>query len=220
MTGQVAAKLGLTGQSEQVTVLNGQARTFESKPVNIELKSVKGDVRMKVSAYTTTRVTGNMALVDWNSYKRRWPHRRNIGFPRSDTRPIVDILIGLDCADLHYALKEVRGRAGEPVARLTPLGWTCVGKPGSNSDQILHTNFAYSFFIKEISGIEQLNEKLVKSSQIDSISPPHEMPKRNIKLSLKKEKNTFACKEQLSQVDTPRKWNSSKKRNVVIDGLR
>ena len=61
---------------------------------------------MKVSAYTTTRVTRNMAVVDWNSYKRRWPHLRNIDFPRSDTRPIVDILIGLDCADLHCALKE------------------------------------------------------------------------------------------------------------------
>ena len=110
----VAAKLGLTGQSEQVTVnvLNGQARTFESKPVNIELKSVKGDVRMKVSAYTTTWVTGNMAVADWNSYKIRWPHLRNIDFPRSETRPMVDILIGLDCADLHCALQEVRGRAG------------------------------------------------------------------------------------------------------------
>ena len=43
------------------------------------------------------------------------------------------------------------------------------------------------------------------------------MPKRNINLSLKKEENTFTCKEQLCQVDTPRKWNSSKKRNVVID---
>ena len=43
------------------------------------------------------------------------------------------------------------------------------------------------------------------------------MPKRKIKLSLKKEENTFTCKEQLCQVDTPRKWNSSKKRNVVID---
>ena len=102
-----------------------------------KLKSAKGNVRMKVSAYTTTRVTGYMRVVDWNSYKRQWPHLRNINFPISETRPMVDILIGLDCADLHCALQEVRGRAGKPVARLTPLGWTCVGKPGSNSDQVL-----------------------------------------------------------------------------------
>lgn len=43
---------------------------------------------------------------------------------------MVDVLIGIDCADLHYALEEIRGRPGEPVARLTPLGWTCIGNPG------------------------------------------------------------------------------------------
>ena len=59
---------------------------------------------MKVSPYIAKRVTGNMPEVDWNKYKRQWPYLRNIGFPRTVTRPIVDVLIGLDCADLLYAL--------------------------------------------------------------------------------------------------------------------
>ena len=42
-------------------------------------------------------------------------------------RPIVDLPIGLDCADLHYSFKDIRGKPGQPIARLTPLGWTCVG---------------------------------------------------------------------------------------------
>ena len=37
------------------------------------------------------------------------------------------MLIGLDYADLHNARPEVCGKPGEPIARLTPLGWTYVG---------------------------------------------------------------------------------------------
>lgn len=33
----------------------------------------------------------------------------------------TDVLIGLNCAELHCALEEVKGNSGEPIARLTPL---------------------------------------------------------------------------------------------------
>ena len=120
----VAAEIGLKGKTEKVTVnvLNGQIDTFEIQPINVRLKSINGKVSIDVTAYTANRVTGSMPVVDWNSYKRKWPHLRNIDFPRSFSRPIADVLIGLDCAYLHYALEEIRGRPGEPVARLTSLG--------------------------------------------------------------------------------------------------
>ena len=41
-----------------VNVLNGQAETFEPKPVNVELRSITGSVDMVVNAYTVDRVTG------------------------------------------------------------------------------------------------------------------------------------------------------------------
>ena len=67
----VATELGLNGNKEQVTVnvLIGQLETFETMPVNFELESVNGNVKMKVSAFTTNRVTGNMTVIDWNRYK-------------------------------------------------------------------------------------------------------------------------------------------------------
>ena len=67
----VAAELGLQGRTERVTVnvLNGQAETFETKPVKVEIKSITGSVSMVVNAYTVNRVTGNMHVVDWNKYK-------------------------------------------------------------------------------------------------------------------------------------------------------
>ena len=64
-------------------------------------------------------LTGNMPVVDWNRYKRQWSHLRIIGFPRSRSRPIVVVLMGLDCADVHYALDEVRA---SPGPRLIPVG--------------------------------------------------------------------------------------------------
>ena len=99
----VATELGLKGNKEQVTVnvLNGQLETFETMPVTFELESVNGNVKMKVSSFTTNRVTGNMTVVDWNRYKAQWPYLKNVNFQQSPTRPIVDILLGLDCAELH-----------------------------------------------------------------------------------------------------------------------
>ena len=33
-------------------------------------------------------------------------------------------MIGIDYAELHFSIRDVHGQPGEPVARLTPLGWT------------------------------------------------------------------------------------------------
>ena len=41
-----------------------------------------------------------------------------------------------------YSLEDVRGRPGEPIARLTPLGWTCIGNPELQTSQA-QTNFIF-----------------------------------------------------------------------------
>ena len=97
---------------------------------------------------TVDRVTGNMPVVEWNKFKQQWSHLRNIDFPTSARRPIFDNLLGLDCTDLLYAIEEVRGKSGEPIARLTPLGWTCIGNTGQTSQEVCHTDFAYTYFFK------------------------------------------------------------------------
>ena len=60
--------------------------------------------------------------------KSRWPHMRTVPFPRMSGGS-VDILIGL-CAEttqLFVPLKTVKGADSDPVAVLTPLGWTAFG---------------------------------------------------------------------------------------------
>ena len=77
---------------------------------------------VNVNAYTTNRVTGDMNVIDWNEYRKKWPYLRDIKFPLNAKRPIVDVLIGLDCLDLHCAIEEVKGQPGEPIARRVSAG--------------------------------------------------------------------------------------------------
>ena len=50
-----------------------------------------------------------MKAIDWSMCAREWSHLRQLNFPKLGPRPTVDILIGLDCADLHYSFLDIRG---------------------------------------------------------------------------------------------------------------
>ena len=165
---EVAAEPCLQGRIEKMTVkvLNGQVETFETKPINVEFVSITGNISTMVSACTVDRVTCNMLVVEWNKFKQQWSHLRNIDFPTSATRPIINMLFGLDCADLLYAIQGVRRKPGEPIARLTPLGWTCIGNTGPSSQGVYHTNFAYTYFVKNQAEIEQINSMLKQFLEI------------------------------------------------------
>ena len=206
----VAAELDLRGRTERikVNVLNGQVETFETKPIDVKLQSATGDVSMKVSAYTVNKVTGNMPVVDWNHYKDQWRHLRNIEFPSSPRRPIVDMLIGLDCADLLYAIEDRRRKPGEPIARLTPLGWTCIGSPGSYGGSIHQKNFAYTYFSRDQSEIEQVNRTLKKFWEIEEVSSQHDMPVVRLEeqMALKKVEKSITYDNQMYRVGIP--WKS------------
>ena len=121
-------------------VLNDNQYKLDSSVVEFMINSLDGKVRKPASAKTTERVTGNMKVVDWSLYKSKWKHLKGIKFPQVGPRPIVDLFIGVDQVDLLYSLEDVRGKPGEPIARLTPLGWTCIGKPELQSDGV-QTNF-------------------------------------------------------------------------------
>ena len=208
----VATELGLQGRTEKITVnvLNGQVEAFETKPVNVELRSITGNVSTMVSACTVDRVTGKMPVVEWNKFKQQWSHLRNIDFPTSATRPIVDMLLGLDCADLLYAIQEVRGKPGEPIARLTPLGWTCIGNTGPTSQEVCHTNFAYTYFAKNQTEIEQINSTLKQFWEIENVQSMHDAPIVRIEeqLAMKKVESTLSFENQMYRVGIP--WKSDR----------
>ena len=118
-------------------------------PVKVELESLDGSVKTAINAFTTERVTRNMTTINWGAYAAKWTHLKDIQFPDPGPRPFVDILIGVDYAELHYSFKDVGGRSGEPVARLTPLGWTCVGSPNGLKGSGLQTSFTHTYLVRE-----------------------------------------------------------------------
>jgi hypothetical protein len=130
LNADVAAELGLAGEFESMSVrtLNGRVSTFQTTPVEVNIRSLDGVFESKVQAFTTERVTGDLKAVDWSLLGKRWRHLRSIPFASVTDRETIDMLIGIDNADLHFACREIGGELGEPTARLTPIGWTCVGQ--------------------------------------------------------------------------------------------
>ena len=74
-------------------------------------------------------MTGNYTVEDWSQSKDAWEHLKNCKFAKPAKDGFVDLLIGVDNADLHYSRADIRGATVGPIARLGPLGWTCIGAP-------------------------------------------------------------------------------------------
>ena len=167
----VAAELGLEGRRElmKVNVLNGKEESFESQPVTMILKNLSGTIRQEITAWTTEKVTGELEAIPWHKIKNKWKHLSTVPFPKISNRR-VDMLIGLDYLELMHSIKEVSGSPGEPVARLTPLGWTCVGELNVNRlniDQTYFTYFLHEQLCRREDELQSINEQLKRFWEIE-----------------------------------------------------
>ena len=132
---EVAGVLGLCEpfQTVKVHVLNNEVETFQSMPVKLTIESVDGQFAKEISVKTCPKkVTGNYVVEDWSQSKDNWEHLRNCEFAKPAKDGMIDLLIGVDNVDLHYCRADIRGEKGGPVARLGPLGWTCIGAPDTS----------------------------------------------------------------------------------------
>ncbi|XP_028407849.1 uncharacterized protein LOC114530429 [Dendronephthya gigantea] len=175
---EVAGVLGLSAPYEPVTVqvLNENIETFDTMPVDLVLESSDGSVQVSFRPFTCPRkITGSYKVVDWRGYQNRWPHLEVCNFPKATKDPLVDVLIGQDQVDLHYARCDVKGKPGEPIARLGPLGWSCIGNPEEKSlvCESLRTNLVYTFFAK-FQPLEELNRSLKRFWELESVMPEEE----------------------------------------------
>ena len=206
----VASELGLKGKLQRinVNVLNSQVETFETSPVELLIECLDGNTTLKVTALTTGRVTGNMKVIDWVKCAGRWPHLRNIEFQKLGPRPIVDVLIGLDCSDLHYSFRDVRGEPGQPVARLTPLGWTCIG-PVYDEGQACMTNFARTYFTTGDTDVSKIEAVLQKFWEVDSCSGEVSFLSPQDKLVLEKTKTLIQFVDSHYRISIPWKGDSA-----------
>ena len=78
------------------------------------IESLDGTSRLTFTAFTVEKVTGDMKAMDWITCAREWPHLQHLEFPKLVPHLTVIILIGLDCADLLYSVRDIRGAPGQP----------------------------------------------------------------------------------------------------------
>lgn len=177
----VAQELGLKGRAQRISVnvLNSKTETFMSREVKFQLESMDGSVAFSMKGLTMNKVTGALPVIDWNKHKDRWQHLKGIPFPKVTSRPVVDVLIGIDYMVAHTSLRDVCGEPEEPVARLTPLGWTCVGRIDSADRKQ-----SFDSFVTVLTNQTQdtLDQTLQNLWQLDSI-PETKTPMSHVEQS-------------------------------------
>ena len=162
----VLLELGLKGTQKRtpVMVIGGKTDRITTKHVEMNLGDLGNTLSRVFKALALKTVVGDMRVIDWSDQGRRWSHLRKVDFPVLTETQNVDVLIGADYLDLQISLEEVRGKVGEPIARLTPLGWTCVGGPMGRSYKH-QTNFIRTFLTRS----EELDVSLRRMWEIEEL---------------------------------------------------
>ncbi|KAL9968821.1 hypothetical protein ACROYT_G020955 [Oculina patagonica] len=165
----IITALGLVANERnlKLSTLTDSCVPLKSKKVTLTIKSLDGETQSTVEAWTLQEMCQGLSIPDWNQHKIKWDHLKNIAFPKIPGKRTIDILIGSDHPELSLALSECYGPIGAPVARKTPLGWTCVGRlPALPSAK--RNAFARTFRTQTLSET-RLDEQLREMWEIDSL---------------------------------------------------
>jgi len=141
-----AVKLKLKRTSKSlvmpVTVFNQQVNT-DTYSVELHLTSSDGSYTTAITAYAVYDLAKHINVIDWSKEKNKFSHLVNVPIESLPSEqsvvnvPIeslpseqsVNLLIGYDHAALLESSEKRTGTSGQPIARLTPLGWTCSVSP-------------------------------------------------------------------------------------------
>ena len=121
------------------------------------------------------------------------------------------MLIGQDQIDLHFLKCDVRGNPGEPIARLGPLGWSCVGHPEKRTTaRNQRMSLACTFFCRP-QVFDEINDSLKRFWEIETLgiqqSKP-EMMTREEKIAFEKVCHSLIYDGEHYQVAVPWKLAS------------
>lgn len=148
-----------------INTLVGRHEDLRSGITELSVESRDGAYSRKIRAKTLPEFCQKLQIVNWNYHKKSWNHLRSIKFHKVPGSPRIDILLGSDYPEFDSSLEEMRGELDEPIARLTPLGWTCVGPVEPGSLDIL-TNVAFTGMID---AEESLDTIVRESYKLDSL---------------------------------------------------
>ena len=97
-----------------------------SRKLKVRLRPKTSDKTYEIEVFELPGLSNQYDPPDWCQYQHHWPHLKEIPFsPLASGR--VKLLIGSKNSTLSTSIKDVVGGEDQPVARLTPLGWSCSG---------------------------------------------------------------------------------------------
>jgi hypothetical protein len=108
-----------------------------------------------------------------------------------------------DNPDLLLSIRKVGGRSGEPVARLTPLGWTCVGPLSQTSEvyQVNHVDMYHGEIQDQELSVEEQMQILWNIDVATPSSTSQHSPDEQ--LALRKAKQSVVLKEGRYEIGIP-----------------
>lgn len=130
----------------------------------------------------------------------KYEHLKDINFPTVENKPFVDILIGIDYAELHRSITKRYGKVGEPIARLGPLGGTCIGKPDIEDEVSVYT----SLFVNS----DDIGTRLRKFWEIEGIEKT-DIPQSTLDKKIIQETRE-TMKHDGERYEVKMQWNENK----------
>ncbi len=163
----LADELGLTGQSINLDLqtLMGSG-SLSTKEVSLEIQDVAGTIREKILAHTVQDIDRNIRILDWSTAKNKFPHLKDIPFPKIKRGDRIGLIIGTNHHELHAALEpDVLGPKGTPLARKTPLGYGCLG---SSTPKLVAKRKSNSFMVHSVHPhLKEMRDNINRLSELE-----------------------------------------------------
>ncbi len=141
VSGQLAEELALRGKMEtqRTEGVGGHITTFQTITAPLRVGNAEGTWKKPITAQVMKKPAGNYRPFDWTEKKRSFPHLQAVPVLPPVSSGRVDVLIGNLYPHLLMSLSEIAGvvEQNEPIARLTPLGWTITGPTTAASGETL-----------------------------------------------------------------------------------
>lgn len=153
-----------------IGVLNGKSESLETILTEFVLEAIDDEIDIKVLALTVDRVTSNIEAISCKLLANKWNNLKDIAFPIIGPRPIINLLISIDYADLHCFIKKIKRRPGELTARLTPLGLECIehinnAKKNKNKYPLAAETVLYSTYMDGSMDLVKTSDEVIKLYQ-------------------------------------------------------
>ena len=80
------------------------------------------------------------------------------------------MLIGVDYPNFYFSLKDIRGIPGQSIARLTSLGWTCIGNSNNTTTNWHQNQYTRTDFSSTNDKLGKIGDNISKFWGVEDIS--------------------------------------------------